>query len=61
MAEPSDPKLAVSAAARRCPHSYRRLIPVVAWSSPVWWVDEAHLIAEGRGNHCPCILPAGHE
>ena len=61
MAEPTDPQPAVSAAARRCPHSYRRLFPVVAWSSPVWWVDQAHWIAQGQGKHCPCVLREGHE
>jgi hypothetical protein len=58
MAEPTDQPV-LSAAKRRCPHSYRRLYPVVAWSSPVWWVDHAHWIAQGT--HCPCILPEGHE
>jgi hypothetical protein len=44
---------------RRCLHAYRRLIPVVPWSAPIWWVDVAHRNAQGKG--CPCILPEGHE
>jgi hypothetical protein len=44
---------------RRCLHAYRRLIPVVPWSAPIWWVDVAHRNAQGKS--CPCILPEGHE
>jgi hypothetical protein len=50
-----------AAVPRQCPHSYRRLVPVVAWSAPVWWVDKDHRVALGQDRHCPCILPEGHE